>query len=376
MRIACLTGSWPSPSETFIAREVEALRASGVEVEVFSLWGPEHRLSWAGVLGQLRHPLANCRWQFRLLRALRREGRAALQAFWNLGAAFDLARHVERRGLERIHAHFGNLPSTLGWVAAQVARVPFSFSVHARDVFVEPQFLAAKARPADHIVACSSAAAERVRDLVDPSDARKVALIHHGLPLERFPFAARPDTEERQVLAVGRFVPKKGFRHLVQAVRILRVRGVPVTCRIVGDGPERRALEAEAADLADAVTFPGWLLPDAVREACSRAAVVAVPSVIDAEGDRDGVPNVALEAAALGVPTVATDTGGLPDLIRHGDTGLVAPAWDVDALAECIEAVLDDPAAAAERAHRARDLVEAEFDAAQQAAKLTALLTQ
>jgi glycosyltransferase involved in cell wall biosynthesis len=376
MRIACLTGSWPSPSETFIAREVEALRASGAEVEVFSLWGPERRLSWAGVLGQLRHPFANCRWQFRLLGTVRREGRAALQAFWNLGAAFDLARRVEQHGLERVHAHFGNLPSTLGWVAAQVARVPFSFSVHARDVFVEPQFLAAKARAADHIVACNSAAAGRARRLIDPGDEPKISLIHHGLPLERFPFAARPDTEQPEVLAVGRFVPKKGFHHLVQAVRILRVRGVPITCHVVGDGPARQALESEAADLADAVTFPGWFLPDAVREACARATVVVVPSVVDPEGDMDGVPNVALEAAALGVPVVATDTGGLPDLVRHGDTGLVATAGDADALAACIEAVLDDPAAAAERARRARALVEAEFDAAQQAAKLATLLSQ
>jgi len=124
MRIAYVTGAWPAPSETFIAREVDALQALGVEVEVFSLWGPKRKLSWAGVKGQLRHPLANCRWQFALLRALRREGRAALQAFWNLGAAFDLAREIELRGIERVHAQFGSLPSTLGWAAAQVPGVP------------------------------------------------------------------------------------------------------------------------------------------------------------------------------------------------------------------------------------------------------------
>jgi len=374
MRIAYVTGAWPAPSETFIAREVDALQALGVEVEVFSLWGPKRKLSWAGVKGQLRHPLANCRWQFALLRALRREGRAALQAFWNLGAAFDLAREIELRGIERVHAQFGSLPSTLGWAAAQVTRAPFSFAVHARDVFVEPQFLAAKARAADHILACNSAAAERVRALVAPEDAAKLTLLPHGLPLDDFSFVPRTETPEAQVVAVGRCVPKKGFDVLIQAIRILRVRGVPVTCRLVGDGPERPALEAAAADLGDAMAFDGWLAPDAVRAALSRAAMLAVPSVAAPDGDMDGLPNVALEAAALGVPLVTTDTGGLPDLVRHGETGLVAPAGDAGALAACIEEVLDAPAAVANRAQRARAVVEADFDGRRQAERLAALL--
>jgi len=374
MRIACVTGTWPCLSETFIAREVDALRALGAEVEVFSLWGPERKLSWVGMKGQLRHPLANAAWQCRLLAAWRREGRAALQAFWRLGVAFDLAREVELRGLERVHAQFGSLPSTLGWVAAKVARVPFSFAVHARDVFVEPQFLAAKARDADRILACNSAAAERLRSQIGAEDASKLTLLPHGLPLEDYPFSERPERPGREIVAVGRCVPKKGLHVLLQAIRALRRRGVSVTCRIIGDGPERPVLEAAAADLGNAVAFAGWQEPPAVRQALRRAAVLAVPSVVDAEGDMDGLPNVALEGAALGVPLVATDAGALADLVRHGETGLMAPADDSDALAACIEAVLSDPARAAERAHRARTVVESDFDAVRQAAKLAQIL--
>jgi glycosyltransferase involved in cell wall biosynthesis len=373
VRVAYVVGAYPAPSETFIEREVEALAARGVEVEVFPLWpceeesarrGRVHRCPGFSLAAELSRPGACLRWDWYFARRVFREGKAALWASWRLGQAFQMARRMRELSVQRVHAHFANGPSTLGWVAASVAGVPFSFSVHARDVFVEPQFFRAKARAADRIVACNSAVAKRAAELVDESARSKIALVPHGLPLARYAFRSEPPSGEPMVLGVGRLVEKKGFIHLVRAVARLRQRGRAVSCWLIGDGPEREPLQREIAQLrlADAVELKGWLSQDEVVAAYGRAFVLAVPSLVARDGDMDGLPNVVVEAAAMGVPIVATNVGGIGDLVRDGDTGLVALPGDPEDLAGRIEKVLADPEGAAARALRARQEVEARFD--------------
>jgi len=378
MRIAYVVGAFPSRSETFIVREIEALEARGVTVEVFPLWrgggaaagsASGHPVQWCGGLpfwAPLGRPIAALRWKWYFLACLLREGRGALQALWNLSVAFAMGRRMRVLGVERVHAHFGNAPSTVAWVAASLAKVPFSFAVHARDVFVEGQFLAPKARAADRVVACSSAVAGRVADLVDAQDRPKIELIHHGLALDRYRFRAEAPGGEPVVLGVGRLVEKKGFLHLVRAMARLRQEGERLRCWLIGDGPQREPLVREIAELGlgDLVELKGWLPHEEVMAAYEQAAMLVAPSVVAWDGDMDGLPNVVVEAAAMGVPIVATDVGGLGDLVRDGETALVARAVEANDLAAKILEVLGDPGAAMERARRARKEVEARFDQA------------
>lgn len=374
MRIAYVVGTYPSASETFIEREIEAIEALGHTVVVFPLWrakggakpAPSRHVERCGRWGwwaELFQPGASVRWQMYLMENLRREGRAAWRALIHRGQAFAMARSMGRLSVERVHAHFGNAPSTVGWFAASVAKLPFSFAVHARDVFVEAEFLAAKARAADRIIACNSAAALRAAELADEPDRAKISLVPHGLPLARYPFRPTLPRDAPLVLGVGRFVEKKGFSHLVEAVAALRRRGKGVRCWLVGDGPLRKALDQQIAQLAvgDAVEAKGWLSQDELALAYQAAWALAAPSVVARDGDMDGLPNVALEAAAMGVPLVTTDVGGLPDLVRDGETGLVARPGDADDLAAKLDAVLRDPEAAGRRARHARDAIQARF---------------
>jgi len=373
MRIGYVVGAYPSRSETFIEREIAALEARGVAVELFPLWrlrgqaAPTRPVHWCRglhVRAQCAHLVANVRWQWRFLMRLLSEGRPAVQALARLSAAFAMGDRMRRLGVERVHAHFGNAPSTAGWVAATVARVPFSFAVHARDVFAEGHFLAEKARAADRIVACNSAVAERTAERVDAADRAKIVLVPHGLPLERCLFRAELPGGEALVLGVGRLVEKKGFGHLVRAMAQLRRKGARARCWLIGDGPERKALRRAIAELglADAVELKGWLPQEEVRAALWDASVLAVPSVVARDGDMDGLPNVALEAAATGVPIVATRVGGIGDLVRDGDTGLTAKAGDAAGLATKIAEVLAHPDRAMARARRARELAEERFE--------------
>ena len=391
MKIAYIVGAFPNPSETFIAREIAALEARGVEAEVFPIWraaggdadmegGPP--VHWFGRLPlwpAFRHPLAAGLWKWWLLAHVPWEGCSAVRATWRLGNAFAIAQTVRGLGIGRVHAQFANMPSTVGWIAASVARVPFSFAVHARDVFVEAQFLRQKARAADHIVACNSAVAKRTAELVDEADREKIELIHHGLPLADYPFRDGPPegAEPPLVLGVGRLVEKKGFVHLVRAMARLRERGVAARCWLVGDGHERRALrrEIEALGVGDMVELMGWMTPGELKmTAYEQASVLAVPSVVARDGDMDGLPNVVLEAAAIGLPIVSTTVGGIGDLVRDGDTALVARPADPADLADKLQAGLSGHDAAMQRALEARAKVEAGFDARKQVDKLASAL--
>ena len=408
--LAYVVGRYPEPSETFIAREIEALEARGVKVWVFPLWhkGPRparHLADFAHDLFPPRHerpaPSASAgssrvqvcerwpafqrcdrkreilRWQCYFLASLFREPRAAARALWYLSTTYSIMRRFEALGIERVHAQFGNLPSTVGWIAASLAKLPFSFAVHARDAFVEPHFLAAKARAADHIIACNSAVAARVGELAKPPDRAKIERVPHGLPLERYPFRAEPAGGDPLILGVGRLVEKKGFLDLVRAVARLRERGERVACWLIGDGPEREALRRGIGELGleGAVVLKGWMPHGEVMAAYERAAALVAPSIVARDGDRDGLPNVVVEAAAKGLPIVATNVGGLGDLVRDGETGLVAQPGNAEDLAERIHAVLKDAAGARTRAKRAREEVEARFDQAQCVARLLALLS-
>ena len=371
MRIAYVVGTYPSRSETFIAREIEALEARGIGVEVFPLWRgrdapsvrPVHRCGSVELRAQLAWPMANVRWQLYFLARMPREGMAALRALFRLNTALGMARRMQALGIARVHAQFANAPSTAGWVAASLLGVPFSFAVHARDVFVEPQFLAAKARAADRIIACNSAAAARTRELVSPPDRQKVELVYHGLPLDEYLF--RPERAARRplLLGVGRFVEKKGLVHLVRAVSLLRQQGRDIGCWLIGDGPRRKALEREIAalGLGDAVSLKGWMGPAELRAAYERASALVVPSIVARDGDMDGLPNVLLEAAATGLPIVATSVGGIGDFVQDRATGLVATPADPDDLATKIHSALSEPEAAMNRARNARAEVEARF---------------
>lgn len=378
MRMACVVGTYPCASETFIEREIAALEARGHSVVVFPLWRskgdkaatppgrPVERCSVRAPWGEALRMGASIRWQLYLLGELPHEGRAAWRTLLNRGLAFEMARRMKRLGIARVHAHFASAPSTFGWIAASLARLPFSFAVHARDVFVEAEFLPDKALAAGRIIACNSAAARRAAERMRRSDGPKIALVPHGLPLARYPFRTELPGGEPLILGVGRFVEKKGFAHLVEAIASLRRRGKGIRCWLVGDGPERKAIERQVAQLAigDAVDVKGWLSQDELKAAYEKATALAAPSVIARDGDMDGLPNVVLEAAALGVPLVTTGVGGLPDLVRDGETGLVAKPGDAADLAAKLEAAVADPVAALARARRAREVVEERFDEA------------
>jgi glycosyltransferase involved in cell wall biosynthesis len=385
-RLAVVVDTFPRWSERFIARELSELRRRGVNLTVFCLKAgddpPFGDPEWNGLL-ERRVVLPSCILPRGFVldgdADMRRRQEAAREAlgatfYSKFGCALKFAELLREGKFQHVHAHFANLPSTIGWLAATAAKIPFSMSVHARDLFVEPQALAEKAADAVCIFACHARATGHLGKI--ESAAQKTVHMHHGLSLDQFKFRDRTIGESVRILAAGRFVPKKGFQYAVQALLDSRLAECNVTLALAGDGPGRKRIEALVKELKleKRVQFVAPGDAAAVKIAFESAHAFLAPYESAPDGDSDGIPNVILESFALGVPVIGTDAGSLNEILTP-ETGCVVAQKNSAAIADAIVAVLDKPTAAARRARTARTLVENQFDIGRNIEPLLAMLT-
>lgn len=384
-RVGYVTKMFPRFSETFVLTELLQVEAAGIEVEVFSLRAPADGRFHAK-LAELRAPVtyltsagikAADLWEElavasvelgdlgpHLVELLGLDVRDALQAV-------QLARHARRRGVTHLHAHFASAGAGVARVAARIAGVTYGFTAHAKDIFhssVDREDLRRKLRDASDVVTVSDFNLAHLREEFG-SDAAAVRRVYNGLDLSSFPYAA-PADRPATVAAVGRLVEKKGFDDLLDAAALLIAAGRDVRIVLVGSGEQEPALRAQAErlGLGDRLQMVGGLPQHRVAEIVADAAVFAAPCVVGADGNRDGLPTVLLEAMALGTPCVATPVTGIPEVIADGVTGLIVPERDPQALAAALARLLDDVELRVALAAAARRLVEADFDARRQAA--------
>lgn len=364
MHLAYIVGAYPQPSETFIAREVEGLRARGIALDIFSLFAPATGAAESVTYGWASAPA-------RVLRKLAEPAaRRALARRWE--------QEFARRGCDAVLAHFGSQPSSVALDAA--GERPFFLSLHARDLYVEAERLEEKVRRATAVLTCTRANLEYLRARYEPQ-AAKFHLVYHGLPrvwlAAPAPARLRAAGDPLCVLAVGRLVEKKGFAVLLEAGALLAQRGVAFTLRIVGDGPQRQALQLTARHLGitPQLTLAGWATREELCATYAWADVCCCPSILAADGDRDGLPNVLVEAQSTGLPAVGSRFSGIPEAISDGQTGFLVPPGDAGALAEAL-ARYTDPALRAAHGAAARTACLAYFDGGRWLVQLEALLHQ
>jgi glycosyltransferase involved in cell wall biosynthesis len=387
MKVGYVVKRYPRYSETFIVNEILDHEAAGMEVEIFSLLPPEDG-HFQDAISRVRAPVTYL--QAKGLKAANfwstlDEAGEILPYLWDsleeargedvryAYQAVVLARESRLRGITHLHAHFATASTTVARLAARFARVPYTMTAHAKDIFhesVRPEDLRRKLRDAAATVTVSDYNVEYLHNSYG-SAADGVRRIYNGLELERFPYE-EPRGRVPEIVAVGRLVEKKGFADLIEACSLLRDRGVEVRCRIIGLGEQESELRAAVGrlGLGKKVELPGPRPQGELIEAVGSAAVFAAPCVVGGDGNRDGLPTALLEAMALGTPCVSTDVTGIPEVLRDGETGLMVPQRDPAALAVAIERLLADPELRVGLAGRARRLVEAEFDVRRNAALL------
>ena len=380
-RVAYVLWHFPKLSETFVVDELLALGARGIHPDIVArerydepVSNPHadelmDRASWLRD-GDVRRQVlavarASARHPWRVARCVAvAVGTASRWTLLNLWLGLVLADLVRRRRLDYLHAHFADDAAELAYFASIVTGVPFGITAHGVDIYVN-RFLCRKLRAAAVLVTVCD---YNARQLVErcPSLARRdIVLKYAGIDPTRFaPREPARRTDEPTVVAVGRLVPKKGFDVLVRAVGELRARGVALRCVIVGSGPEEEHLRrlAAAGGVEDVVQLTGPLPPAQVAEVLAGADVLAAPCTIAPTGDRDSMPVVIKEAMAMGVPVVASDDFGIPELVTP-EAGRLVPRDDPHALAAALSEVLALPAEDRTAMGRAgREVVRSRFD--------------
>jgi glycosyltransferase involved in cell wall biosynthesis len=399
--VAYIVKAWPRLSETFVLNEILSLEQRGLHIRIFSVRepdpGPSHS-KVSQVRAQVTYLAFGAHWKqvipanFRLF--CRRPGRylrILLQAIammvirrhrlappWHFFEAAYLADMLFRNPPDQLHAHFASTPTLVALYTHRLTGIPYTFTAHAKDIYVsDPDMFRIKLKEAEAVVTCTEYNQRFLSNQYGPLCDGKVRSIYHGLDVSQFHFRLPPNGTSGVpiILSVARLIEKKGLGDLIAAADILHRRGRDFHVEIIGSGPQREVLrdQAKRLGLADRVRLPGAQAHDAVCAAYQRASVFVLPSVIASNGDRDGIPNVLLEAMASGVPVVSTPVSGIPELIESGLDGLLVPPNNPEALAEAIEKLLASHELRNSLARAARAKIESSFSLNASAERLLAL---
>ena len=393
MRIAYLVGTYPAVSHTFIAREVEGLRAEGFDVHTMSLHHPgeaglltdddrrlaaettyvqppdPRRVAGAVAHALLTRPLA---WLATLALALRLSPGGLRANLWHLfyfAEATVVWSACRRRDIRHLHAHFANAATTVTLLAAELGareRFTWSFTMHGPTEFddVTRFRVPEKVRAAAFVACISDYARSQLMKLVEPEQWGKLRIVHCGIDASVFtPGERRGTGGALRVLCVGRLVADKGQELLVRAAAGME----DVELVLVGDGPSRETLERVASDLGARVQFAGAVGQDRIVELYRSADVFCLPSFAE------GVPVVLMEAMACELPVVTTRIMGIPELVEDGRTGLLVAPGRADALAEALGRLAADAGLRESLGRAGRDKVVREYALDVQVRRLGAL---
>ena len=422
-QIGYILKGYPRTSETFITNEIHLLETLGLKLSIFSI----KRLT-----GQQRHAVVNAirapviylpqvpllgevpfiKWlaislpkfirsHWRLCRSRPRDYLKTLREAITLSfkyragswlkprkafikeflqAGYIAQQVLESGQIRHLHAHFCHTATSIAMFASRLCGLPFSFTAHAKDIYLRQlnpgDLLRTKMGQAKFIVTCTEDNRAYLEG-IGPGGV-PIYVSYHGLDTELFAPPARvtghhPDQPVPLILSVGRFVEKKGFTYLVEACRRLKDQGHEFQCQLIGGADaetDRVRSRIQELQLEDTVLIRPAVTQEELRQIYRQGTVFVLPCQIVESGDRDGIPNVLVEAMAQGLPVVSTNISGIPELIDQGVNGLLVPQKDAAALAEAVEALLVNPSLRRELGKAAREKVCRRFDAKENILKL------
>ena len=395
-RLAYLTSLYPASSHTFIRREVEALRKLGFDIDTYSVRPPSaaeiandlDRVEADRTFYLLRQPLtAFVAAHFALLftrpasylEALgtalshRQPGaRGLLLGIAHFAESVLLARKLQTRGTKHLHNHFANSAATVGLLAAKLIGIRWSFTMHGISETDYPAglMLGRKIDRADFVACVSWFGRAQGMRIVDPGSWDKMHVVRCGLPFDRVPEKKSASESLDTIICVGRLSPEKGQAGLLQCFAKLSAKHPKLNLRLVGDGPDRPALESLAEELGIQVSFAGRLSETDTLAAIAESDLLVLPSFME------GLPIVLMEAMAIGVPVIASRVAGIPELVEHEMSGLLFAPSDWDQLEQQIERLIADRSLREAVAKRGKVKVSEEFVASKSAERLGQLFAR
>jgi colanic acid/amylovoran biosynthesis glycosyltransferase len=398
-KVAYLMSRFPKLTETFVLYEILAVEREGIEVQIYPLQRTAERvthpeaarlveraqfqpwLSWAIVRSHL-HFLLRRPWNYlntlaRLLWANFGSLRYLAGAIAFFPKAVHFARLVQRGQIDHVHAHFASHPAAVAWVISRLTGIPYSFTAHGTDLHCDRHMLREKVAEAEFVVTISNYNRDLIVEECGEFLRPKVQVIHCGV--DTTVFTAGHDQASSngrqapvQILCIGTLHEVKGQTYLIEACRRLRQNGLELDCHFAGNGPDLDQLtrQANEAGLAEQAHFHGACPRAKIANLLRRADIVVAPSVPTRSGQREGIPVALMEAMASGVPVVASRLSGIPELVIDGETGLLVPLRDAEALTAAIARLAGDELLRRRLARAARQNVEREFNLDRNAACL------
>ena len=397
MKIGYLTGEYPRATDTFIQREVFQLRKQGIEVQTFAirrpgdnhLVGEEQKaerartqyvlplnflyLLWCHLNCLFRSPSQY--WQgIQLARKTSQPGikGGLFQLFYFLEAVV-LAQKLRKQEIQHLHNHIANSSCTVAMLAAVVNGGTFSFTMHGPHIFFEPHrwHVDEKIRQAAFVSCISHFCRSQGMLFVAPEHWRKLRIIHCGVEPDLFAPVPHQD-EGKRLLYVGRLAAMKGLPVLFESLAQLRERYPDLKLTVVGDGQERPEIEASAhrLGLRQMIDFVGYKSQTEVREYLQQTDIFILPSFAE------GVPVVLMEAMAASVPVLTTRIAGVPELVKHGESGWLVPPGDQQSLADSLAMLVEDADLRKRLGEKGRAKVALDFNIETEAKKLADIFRQ
>jgi glycosyltransferase involved in cell wall biosynthesis len=399
LKVAYIMSRFPKLTETFILYEMLAMEKEGVQVEVYPLL-KEHAevmhaeatpfvekahfqpfISLAIIYANLRFLWQNPRTYLGTLRTLLCKTWGSFRFFTGALGIFPktvfFAYQMNANNINHVHAHFANHPAAAGFIIHNLTGIPYSFTAHGSDLHRDRHMLCEKVADATFVVAISEYNQKVIITECRGNHREKVKVIHCGVDTEIFRFRLNGTPHERDgkpfmILCIGTLHEVKGQAFLIEACRKLQERCIDFVCHFIGDGPDKLTLNKLTVQtgLSKKVRFHGRQKREKIAQLLQDADVLVAPSVPSSDGRREGIPVVLMEAMSSGVPVIASNLSGIPELVSDERTGLLVPPKDVAALAAAIERYYRNPDLRKRLGRSGREKVVHEFDLYRNARRL------
>jgi len=393
--IAVVASQFPRYVDAYFLREISALASRGLRFRIFSLRDFDGKVIHGAARPLMARTVyipfifsgklvrANARALARtpgrylgalttLIRGTVSRPRSLLRTLAVFPKSVYFAELIRAEGIAHIHANWASHPAAAALVMSRLTDIPWSFAGHASDIYLDGAMLAQKIHAAKFVITCTRHNKDYLVGIAGAAAADKIVVSYHGVDLGRFKPLAQRSPDGFRILTAGTLRGCKGLPDLIQAARLLAGRGLEFECSIVGDGRERRHLERliRRAGLSDRVRITGFLSQEDLIPLYQEASAVVLPARSDSHF---GIPNILLEAMAVGTPVVCTPLPSLAEVMEHGRHGLYVPEQDPAALADALESLAKDPERGRAMGVAGRRAVEELFDTEKNAAALESL---
>ncbi|NOU19612.1 MAG: glycosyltransferase family 4 protein [Bacteroidales bacterium] len=358
-RITYIVEKFPSPSEYFILNEILALEKRGFEIYLLVLRKQRQYLDISEIKNLKSHiiylPKIYFYLPFIFLPFFRSPFSILPFPYFYLHSPFSFLKYLrnyciskyfaaqlKNRQVHHIHAHFGFIATDIAKILSRLMNVTYSFTLHAQDIYLNQTNIEQEVADASFVITCTEYNRAFLNKLTKSQYAAKLHTIYHGIDISRWKKSEIPNSGNKndniEIVSVARLVEKKGLIHLLKATRLLTSNGTKIRCTIIGNGPLQKQLKRFITknNLTHCVRLKGLISQKEVKQRIADSDIFVLPCIMAKNGDRDGLPNVLLEAMAMGIPVISTNISAIPELIENEKTGLLIPEKDETALADAI----------------------------------------